>query len=316
MVSPTGASSRRATVTPSFRRRAVPTVGKTRHVHGGRGRRRPPSRGNRNTPSRTSRRPRRPRARRRRSSRRPQGRRESPGGPRHRLPGERDRTSLAFPHASRSRGRRRFCRGDTGSPPPGPGGPTDATCRRGFLNVSWPASSQSSAASSSVVAIVQSSRKWALIGSSPTGNLRVLPRPRRLGARRRRGAARPRSRAPRPGRSGSTSAVGSKGASRRTLARRASIRAAGSSGPGRWGSGRIDGTAGTALVASRPLALNASSCSSSRPSSSSSPRRCRSRLRRRLDTRQGRSRKVELSVVNSQTARGGADGLTSALSSS
>ena len=56
---------------------------------------------------------------------------------------------------------------------------------------------------------------------------------------------------------------GSNGASRRMPARIASTRSAGSTGPFSSGSGRIEGTAGTAVAASSPLARKRSRESSS-----------------------------------------------------
>src|SRR5688572_3754874 len=89
----------------------------------------------------------------------------------------------------------------------------------------------------------------------------------------------------------------------------ASTRSPGDSGPGSRGSGRIEGTAGTQLVAASPLARNAATCSPSRPSTSLiSQMPMPSTPARAYAARS--SSKLAGSVVNSQTAKRGLAAVT------
>src|SRR5919106_121261 len=110
-----------------------------------------------------------------------------------------------------------------------------------------------------------------------------------------------------------TTAFGSYGARRRMPAQSASTRSPGASGPGSRGSGRMDGTAGTQLVASSPLARKDASCSASRPSTNlisqmpMPPAPAPAYAARSSSKLAGR-------VVNSQTAKGGSGAVTRAAS--
>ena len=189
-------------------------------------------------------------------------------------PGSARSPSRASAHAGRSRARRRTGAPRARSPRKGRACSRGATRRTGFRAPGCPSPRSAPPL-----------RRWCRPATSPrsprAGTARARGAPRRAAPPRRSRAGRPpRARAPRPDRGPAgpvmqTTPLGRKAARRWSDAHTASIRSRGSSGPGRRGSGRIEGTSGTADVAPRPLASNSSSASSSGPSpsfSSQTPR--------------------------------------------